>query len=104
MLGVGFQPLEEVLAFQFKKKGQAVVDENVGSARAAYQYATQHFEPFAQALPTTDRRYAVLTGNMALAMGGAAAGGKFYCAYPLSPSTGGRHWMSSHARKARRMV
>src|SRR6476660_6139920 len=104
MMGVGFQPLEEVLAYQFKKKGQAVGDENVGSARAAYQYATQHFEPFAQALPMTDRRYAVLTGNMALAMGGAAAGVKFYCAYPMSPSTGVLHWMAAHARKAGIMV
>lgn len=104
MMGVGFQPLEEVLAHQFKKKGQGVIDENVGSARAAYQYATQHFEPFARALPMTDHPTAVLTGNMALAMGGAAAGVKFYCAYPMSPSTGVLHWMAAHARKAGIMV
>jgi len=33
-------------------------------------------------------------------MGGAAAGVKFYCAYPMSPSTGVLHWMASHGRKA----
>jgi 2-oxoglutarate ferredoxin oxidoreductase subunit alpha len=41
---------------------------------------------------------------MALAMGGAAAGVKFYCAYPMSPSSGVLHWMAAHARKAGIMV
>jgi 2-oxoglutarate ferredoxin oxidoreductase subunit alpha len=48
----------------------------------------------------TDNRYAVVSGNTALAMGGAAAGVKFYCAYPMSPSTGVLHWMAAHGRKA----
>jgi 2-oxoglutarate ferredoxin oxidoreductase subunit alpha len=39
-----------------------------------------------------------------MAMGGAAAGVKFYCAYPMSPSTGVLHWMAAHARKANIMV
>ena len=52
----------------------------------------------------TDTRYAVLSGNVAMAMGGAAAGVKFYCAYPMSPSTGVLHWMADHARKAGIMV
>jgi len=104
MMGIGFQPLEEVLAQQFKKKGDQVIGENVAVARAAYQYSTQHFAPFERPLPMTDQPKAVLTGNMALAMGGAAAGVKFYCAYPMSPSTGVLHWMAGHARKADIMV
>jgi 2-oxoglutarate ferredoxin oxidoreductase subunit alpha len=104
MMGIGFQPLEEVLAQQFKKKGDTVVNENVAVARNAYQYSTQHFEPFTRPLPMTENPKAVLTGNMALAMGGAAAGVKFYCAYPMSPSTGVLHWMAAHARKAGIMV
>jgi hypothetical protein len=72
-MGIGFASLEHILAQQFKKKGDAVVAENLGVARAAYEYDSQHFEPFASLLPTTERRYAVLTGNMALAMRGAAA-------------------------------
>ncbi len=104
MMGVGFQSLADVLRQQFRRKGEAVAAENVELARAAYDYATRHFEPFARPLPMTERRYAVLTGNMALAMGGAAAGVKFYCAYPMSPSTGVLHWMAAHARKAGIMV
>ncbi|HEY6938221.1 MAG TPA: transketolase C-terminal domain-containing protein, partial [Terriglobales bacterium] len=55
-------------------------------------------------VPMTENRYAVLSGNTAMAMGGAAAGVKFYCAYPMSPSTGVLHWMAGHARKAGIMV
>jgi 2-oxoglutarate ferredoxin oxidoreductase subunit alpha len=104
MMGIGFQALEEVLAEQFKKKGEAVVSENIGIARVGYDYATANFRPFAWPLPMTGNRYAVLSGNIAMAMGGAAAGVKFYCAYPMSPSTGVLHWMAAHARKAGIMV
>src|SRR5437899_3501839 len=104
MMGVGFQPLEEVLTEQFKRKGDAVVRENVGVARAGYDYAATNFKPFPDPLPMTAARYAVLSGNIALAMGGVAAGVKFYCAYPMSPSTGVLAWMGSHARKAGIMV
>src|SRR5262252_427076 len=104
MAGVGFQPLEQVLSEQFGKKGDAVVAENVGIARAGYEYATANFRPFAWPLPITGNRHAVLSGNTAMAMGGAAAGVKFYCAYPMSPSTGVLHWMAAHARKAGIMV
>src|SRR5213594_2013774 len=104
MMGVGFQPLEEVLTEQFKKKGDAVVRENVSVARAGYDYAATNFKPFPDPLPMTDARYAVLSGNISLAMGGVAAGVKFYCAYPMSPSTGVLHWMAAHARKAGIMV
>ncbi len=104
MMGISFQALESVLTEQFKKKGDAVVTENVGIARAGYDHAASRFKPFAWPLPMTENRYAVLSGNIAMAMGGAAAGVKFYCAYPMSPSTGVLHWMAAHARKAGIMV
>ena len=104
MMGIGFQALEEVLTEQFKKKGEVVVSENVAIARAGYDYASTNFRPFPRPLPMTENHYAVLSGNTAMAMGGAAAGVKFYCAYPMSPSTGVLHWMAAHARKAGIMV
>src|SRR6201997_1812814 len=104
MMGIGFPALEEVLIEQFKKKGEAIASENVGIARAGYEYATANFQPFASPIPMSGMQYAVLSGNIALAMGGAAAGVKFYCAYPMSPSTGVLHWMAAHAREAGIMV
>ena len=104
MMGIGFQALEQVLTEQFKKKGEGVVAENIGIARAGYDYATANFKPFAWPLPMTANRYAVLSGNTAMAMGGAAAGVKFYCAYPMSPSTESSIGWRPTARKAGIMV
>jgi 2-oxoglutarate ferredoxin oxidoreductase subunit alpha len=100
MMGVGFPALESVIVEQFRRKEKAIIDENVSVARAGYDYATENFKPFAWPLPMTENKYAVLSGNTALAMGGAAAGVKVYCAYPMIPSTGVLHWMADHARKA----
>src|SRR5260221_13036921 len=104
MLGIEFQLLEDILARQFAKKGDAVIAENVGVARAGYDHAAGHFKPFADPLPDTGKRYAFVEGNQVLAMGGAAAGVKFYCAYPMSPATGVLHWMARNARKLGIMV
>src|SRR5437016_3428939 len=104
MLGIESEPLEAVIGRQFKKKGDAVVAENVGIARAGYDYAAQHFKPFPFKAPKLPRPQAVITGNQATAMGGVAAGVKFYAAYPMSPSTGVLMWMAAHARQLGIMV
>ena len=104
MLGIEFQPLEEVLTRQFKRKGDAVVAENVNIARAGYDYAATNFKSFPFKAPKLGKGQAVLTGNQAVALGGAAAGVKFYAAYPMSPSTGVLMWMAAHARQLGIMV
>lgn len=104
MLGIDFKPLEDALARQFRKKGDQVIADNIGVARAGYDYAQQHFQPFPFKAPDLGKGLAILTGNEALAMGGAAAGVKFYAAYPMSPSTGVLMWMAGHARQLGIMV
>jgi len=102
--GLEFKILEEALTLQFKRKGQEVVDQNVSVARAGFDYAAANFAAFPDAIPTGEKLLAVWTGNEALAMGGAAAGCKFYCAYPMSPATGVLHWMAKNARDLGIMV
>src|SRR5437016_10346451 len=104
LVRVELKPFEDMLAQQFKRKGDAVVAENVTAARAGYDYAGTHFKPYAFSLPDTGKRLAVATGNESLAMGGVAAGVKFYCAYPMSPSTGVLMWMARHGRQLGIMV
>src|SRR5437763_2580618 len=104
LIGVEFEILDEILTLQFGKKGQAAIDENVGVARAGYEYAASHFTPFPFKLPKLAIPLAFVDGNSALAMGGAAAGVRFYCAYPMSPSTGVLHWMARHAQQLGIMV
>ncbi len=104
LLGIESEPLEAVVTRQFKKKGDAVVAENVAIARAGYEYAAQHFTGFPWKTPRGPKPLGVITGNQATAMGGAAAGVKFYAAYPMSPSTGVLMWMAAHARQLGIMV
>jgi 2-oxoglutarate ferredoxin oxidoreductase subunit alpha len=98
ILGLDFATLEEILQRDFARKGQAVVDENVGAARAGFDHAQAHFPQISQPVPVGPTPLAVWAGNDALAMGGAVAGVKFYSAYPMSPSTGVLHWMAANAR------
>src|SRR5439155_26465637 len=78
--------------------------DNVAVARAGYDSASTHFTSFPFSLPDTDKRRAFFERNQALAMGGAAAGVRFYWAYPMSPSSGVLHWMARHARQLGIMV
>ena len=104
LMGVDFEVLEESLSLRFQRQGQNVIDENVRVARAGFEYATENFVPYYDTLPDGGKPLAVWAGNDALAMGGAAAGVKFYCAYPMSPSSGILHWMAANARNLGIMV
>ena len=104
LLGIESEPLETVIARQFKKKGDAVVAQNVTIARAGYDYAAQNFKSFPWKTSKGAKPLGIITGNTAIAMGGAAAGVKFYAAYPMSPSTGVLMWMAAHARELGIMV
>jgi 2-oxoglutarate ferredoxin oxidoreductase subunit alpha len=104
LIGIESEPLETVIARQFKKKGDAVVADNVAIARAGYEYAAQNFTAFPWKAAPGPKPLGIITGNQAIAMGGAAAGVKFYAAYPMSPSTGVLMWMAAHARELGIMV
>ena len=104
LMQLDFAILEGSLQARFARQGQSVVDENVGVARAGYEYAQENFTPFPVPLPETDKPQAQWAGNEAIAMGAAAAGVKFYAAYPMSPSTGVLHWMAQNARDLGIMV
>src|SRR5256714_8639057 len=104
LFGIESEALETVIARQFKKKGDAVIAENVAIARAGYDYASQNFSAFSWKAPRGGKPLGIITGNQAIAMGGAAAGVKFYAAYPMSPSTGVLMWMAAHARELGIMV
>ena len=96
LAGFDIDPLADSLTKQFARKGPQVVDENLGSAQAGFDFAKEHFSPLAHTIPAERQALPVVTGNQALAMGGAAAGVKFYCAYPMSPATGVLHWMAAN--------
>jgi 2-oxoglutarate ferredoxin oxidoreductase subunit alpha len=104
LLRLDFEVLEAALQLQFGRRGGAVLDENVTVARAGFDYAIRHFTPFPYEVPRGAKPLAVWSGNEAIAMGGAAAGVKFYSAYPMSPASAILHWMANNARQLGIMV
>ena len=101
VLGLPFEGVESVLESTFARKGQKVIDMNVGAAKAGYTYAEEHFSKMdlgLKALPT-QKRFAVLTGNEAFGLGAVAAGVRMYIAYPMTPASGILHWMAAHGPK-----
>jgi len=104
LMGIDFSVLEDSLTLRFQRRGREMVDENIRVARAGYDYAQEHFKPFDQSPPDGGKPLAVWSGNDALAMGAAAAGCKFYAAYPMSPASGVLHWMAANARNLGIMV
>ena len=104
LIKLDFELLEDSLTLRFGRQGQSVVDENVAVARAGFEYAKANFTPYAAPVPDGSPPLAIWSGNDAIAMGAAAAGVKFYSAYPMSPASGILHWMAQNARELGIMV
>src|SRR5437588_782757 len=87
---------------------QDTMDRHLGRMRAGASvlYDRDRVKPGAavEGVQLCPLPLAVATGNESLAMGGVAAGVKFYCAYPMSPSTGVLMWMARHGRQLGVMV
>jgi 2-oxoglutarate ferredoxin oxidoreductase subunit alpha len=99
LLGLDFEATISVLADTFSHKGQAVIDQNVGVAKAGYNYAKENFVPLGYQWKFTGKRRPYLTGNEALSIGAVAAGCRFYSAYPMTPASGILTWMAEHSER-----
>jgi 2-oxoglutarate/2-oxoacid ferredoxin oxidoreductase subunit alpha len=104
ILGLEFGVLQDALEQLLGRKGGAVVEENISVARAGFDHAAASFEPLPSPLPKGRKPLGVWAGNDAIALGGAAAGVKFYAAYPMSPASGILHWMAQNGRSLGIMV
>ncbi len=90
VMGLGFDPVENVLETTFERKGKEVVEFNVKVAKAGFEYAAQNFKgsftKSVAAVPGAPKRM-VISGNEAIALGALKAGVKFMAAYPMTPVT-----------------
>ena len=84
-----FKYIEDIILWNFKKKGDAVVAKNIEVAKAGYKYAVDHYaagyEYRVEAIGSKKR--VLMHGNNAIALGAAAGGCKFMSAYPMTPAT-----------------
>ncbi|MBC7087659.1 MAG: 2-oxoacid:acceptor oxidoreductase subunit alpha [Tissierellales bacterium] len=73
----------------FKNKD---VDSNIKAFEAGYEIGIQKYK-----LDRFEDDKILINGNQALALGAIAAGLKFYCGYPMTPSTSVMSYISKHA-------
>ncbi len=94
-----FDFLKGVLSELFARKGEEVINTNVGLAQAGFDYAAAQHAQMGYDWKFTGKHRAVLSGNEAFGIGAVAAGCTFYAAYPMTPASSILHFMANHAEK-----
>jgi len=90
LLGIDLQPVLDRLDEEFSAKGPEIVEKNRNCVIAGYRYIQNHFKgSFSKKIPPASykKEKLLLTGSQAMALGAVCSGLKFYCGYPMSPST-----------------
>jgi 2-oxoglutarate ferredoxin oxidoreductase subunit alpha len=89
IMGGDLQLFHDIIEFEFRRKGDAVVDFNNKLANAGYAYVKEHYPQYIHnIIPRTEiDKQMVLTGNDAFSLASVAADCRFYSAYPMTPSS-----------------
>src|SRR5438128_9919149 len=69
LIGFDLEVTAEILHETFKKKGQEVIDQNIGVLRAGHQHAAKNFPALAYPWRFSRKRRPVVTGNHMIALG-----------------------------------
>lgn len=104
LIGLPFDALEKVLIETFKDKGKEIIDVNINSAKAGFDYASKNFQKIPISLRISNKRKLTMSGNHALAFGAYRAGCKFYAAYPMTPASSILHWFAEYSKKGKMIV
>ncbi|MCG6552390.1 MAG: 2-oxoacid:acceptor oxidoreductase subunit alpha [Candidatus Magnetominusculus sp. LBB02] len=105
MLRLEMTLLEEIIHGNLKKKGGDIIKKNILTAQAGYNYAVNACTQCTFSPQIQDR-----SGNMlidtsqAIGVGATMSGCKFYCGYPMTPSTAVMNYMASNAYEHSIMV
>jgi len=87
--------VRDLIAFQFRKKGDKVIQRNLDLFNLGVQWAEEHLE-FRIDVPATKpgRPLIVMNGNQALALGAVASGMELCAMYPITPATSVSHYLA----------
>ena len=93
----------DTLRHRFARQSDRVIDANVDALKSGFAFAdelglTALNGPWV--LEQIERPSQLfITGNQALSLGFACAGGRFYAGYPITPATDILDWMTAHLHK-----
>ncbi|MDH5234258.1 MAG: 2-oxoacid:acceptor oxidoreductase subunit alpha [Gemmatimonadota bacterium] len=87
--------IREQIAHAFRKKSEAVYEQNVALVDLGFEWAGEHIDFRVDVPPAPgDRPLLVMNGNEALGMGAIAAGMDICAMYPITPATSVSHYLS----------
>jgi len=90
LIGADLQELHQILESQFGRKGKEVVEFNQKFASAGFDQVREKYASLIKTIfeKKTVQPALVITGNDAFSLGSVVADCRFYCAYPMTPSSG----------------
>ena len=88
MIGIKTDLLIKIIKDEFKKKGNEVIDGNIAAANAGHAYTLKNCQDCSFEPAKRIEAKMLISGSDAIGFGAVASGLKFYCAYPMTPSTG----------------
>ncbi len=101
-LGVLFSILsidrEIIQSFNYGKWPKEVIDKNIEAILYGYEIGDNLDCKQAIKKKETEKQL-MITGNQSIALGAAAAGVDFYCAYPMAPSTGVMTYLNKYSKE-----
>jgi len=102
LTGYDFNLLAGVIKEVFKDKSSEVIEQNIGAAKAGYNYVKKKLpKKFGYKLKASKKpkKRMFITGNEATAVGAIKAGCKFFAMYPMTPATSILHYLASKERE-----
>lgn len=95
MLGIDLDIANAIFKEAFSKKGEQVVQANINTAKAGYDFATSACILCSFGMPRKAEPLMLITTTEAISAGAIASGCGFYSAYPMTPSTGIMNYLAS---------
>ncbi|MBF0458855.1 MAG: 2-oxoacid:acceptor oxidoreductase subunit alpha [Nitrospirae bacterium] len=100
MLRMEMTLLEEIIHKNLKKKGSDMINKNIMTAKAGYNYAVNACTQCAFSPHIQDKSgHMLIDTSQAIGVGATMSGCKFYCGYPMTPSTGVMNYIASNAHE-----
>ena len=102
IFGLDLSVFKEIIKVTLKKKGDEIIQKNILVAEAGLDHAVKHCSKckgFELTQPSRDKKLMLINGTSAIGLGAVMSGCKFYCAYPMTPSTGVFAYIAGKAKK-----
>lgn len=100
LTGISFDYVERVVRSVFANKGEDILNKNINSAKAGYDFLNANFKSDTFKIkPGIANNNLLMNGSDAIALAAIRSGCKFYSAYPMSPSTEIMNVMAGYAGK-----